>query len=251
MRSGLGLALALVGCRFDAGTHGTAGPSDAPANDSNTDAARDAALPDAPADAPPPPRCAEQTTGPTTIAGALGDSSQPGAEPDLTCAPAELPIGFWFDITPSDPPGWNEPTVAVTHVRCGRIVAPQTGAFATTPEEATASTVGHCSGWPIPTASAELDCPSGTVVVGLSGNEGTHSSSKSLFDSVVVQCAQLAVSGAPTGTVTTLSFTDTGTRTDTVQTVTCGSGQALASVGIHTNCGQDALILKCAPVACQ
>jgi hypothetical protein len=229
-------ATAVLGCSFRA-----QGPSSAPA---------DAAAPDAPDAAIPFAPCvAAPTSAPAVVAALGGDGGDP--RPALACAADELPIGIAFDVS-QDPISDHADQHAMVNVRvrCARVSRTPAGTFTLMPGVQLSSTGGmggNCSDYFPIVPSVEATCQAGTVLVGITGNRADDT----LYNTVALICAALAVDGTPTALTTTHPVTGTGTYTNQPQTARCAASQVIASFGIRSGCGQDQLSVACAPVGCQ
>ena len=216
-----------------------------------TDAAHDAA-PGAPSDASPPAdvaTCTVTGSGALVAAGTIGGTGGT-AEPALACAPSELPIGIQLDMSSAPIDNHGDEVVAVaTHLRCGTIARDGSGAMVTTPAELVTQPGGqgggNCSQYFPTTATTEVDCPTGAVIVGLDGNLPEDT----LFNSLTITCAALSSTLVTTTTVA-LPVDATG-DSDQLQHAPCPAGTALVQLGLHGACGQDELLPQCAALACQ
>src|SRR5262249_41772804 len=161
-------------------------------------------------------------------AGAIGGGGGT-AETALACAPSEVPIGIQLDMSSSPIDNHGDEVVAVaTHLRCGTIARAGSGAMVTTPAELVTQPGGHsrgnCRQYFPTTATTEVDCPSGAVIVGLDGNLPDDT----LFNSLKITCGSL--SGALV-TTTTIALPVDGTGDDDqVQHAPCPTGTALAQL---------------------
>ena len=254
------LALAVAACDFrpteatgsDSGSDSGSGSGSGSGSDAGGSDA--SVTSDASPDAPPlTVTCGVVATATPASPGALGSTSGGSSGPDLACPAGELPTGFSFDTTTANPPGgWNEHVVSAVHAHCARLERLSDGTLRVTHDPTAVSvTTGGCGNWPTVTPGSELDCPEGSVVTAMSGNEATMGGTHSLFDHVVMTCAPLDAAGHPTTPTSDVTFTDTGSDTSRPQAATCPGGTAVISFGTRGGCGLDELAPRCAAIACQ
>ena len=207
-----------------------------------------ATVPDGPSSTDAPP-CGLTATSPSTDGGTLGSTAGGDALAPLTCPAGELPIGAAFDLTdnPISNHG-NQRLVAGVHVRCGTLT--QTAAAVTvTPTELQSIHGGagaNCSAYRPFTTSAEARCPTGTVLVGLDGNQPDDV----LFNHVALRCAPLGVAGAIGADVTLVPVDGTGIDSNRPQTAACPAGTIVVALKPNAGCGIDGVVLTCAPLTC-
>jgi hypothetical protein len=183
--------------------------------------------------------------------GQLGSTDGGSTGPNLICPAGELPVGFAFDTSSKAPPEWSQQAVGVTHVRCATIAARSDGTVHATPDATLLEvTTGPCNDWPPFVPGGELDCPDGSVVVAMSGNEAHAGGTRSLFDTVAMTCAVLDLTGAPTAVTSQVVFADTAHNTDRPEAPACGAGEVVVQLATRTGCAQDALALQCAKLSC-
>ena len=207
------------------------------------ESAADAGGSDAFGDAVSARACGVHASGLAATAGVLGGNGGGSAQPDLACGVGELPIGFAFDMSGGRPAN-NEPVVVAIHVRCATIARDASGLVTSIPAELPSDSGlhGFCDfgGWTPSAMGAEIACPRGQVIVGMIGNQAATS----LYNTVAMDCAPFAG-----GSTTTIGF-PTGNFSNSPQHVSCPSGEAVAKLGVNAGCGQDELIVDCAPVVC-
>jgi hypothetical protein len=184
--------------------------------------------------------CRVQASGAAIAVGVLGGDAG-SMQPDLACASGELPIGFQFDLSQGNVTVF-EPAVVAVHVRCATITRDTSGRATSLPSKMVSDSGDHtlCIGWGTHDGD-ELWCPTGQVIVGISGNEAASS----LYNTVAIECAPLGG-----GATTTITYGNTGSFSNQPQHPACPPGSAVASFGVQSSCGQDELIVKCAPVGC-
>jgi hypothetical protein len=210
-------------------------------------ASADAAL-DVPADAAPACQLVVGTQ--MTSAAALGGGGGGSPQPDATCPPGALPVGFAFDM--SQGANTNNQHVVVTfHVRCGRIARTAAGRVATTPTmlvdvNQSGGPLDCLFGWGKDSGS-ELWCPTGQAIVGMTGN----AAASSLYNTVAMQCQGIDDDGQLAGAITTIAFGNTYAYANQPEIATCPAGTAVARFAIRAGCGQDETTPACAPVSCQ
>jgi hypothetical protein len=206
-------------------------------------AAVDGGTGDVSGDVPPAVAATPLAWTPHARAGVLGGTGGGSTQPDLACGVGELPIGFAFDMSGGRPAN-NQPVVVAIHVRCATIGRDVSGLVTSTPAELPSDPGlhGFCDfgGWTPSAMGAEMVCPRGQVMVGMIGNEAATS----LYNTVAIDCAPFGG-----GAATTIGF-PTGNFSNSPQQVACPSGAAIAKLGVNAGCGQDELIVDCAPIAC-
>jgi len=181
-------------------------------------------------------------------AGSIGGGGG-SSETALACGGSELPIGIQLDMSNMAIPNHGNEVVAVaTHMRCGAIKRDASGAMMTVQAELVTQLgdqgSGDCSKYFPTTATSEVDCPNGAVIVGLDGNLPLDT----LFNSLTITCASL--SGATITTTTLTRPVDQTDATDHPQSAPCPPGSALAQLGLQGGCAQDELLPQCAALTC-
>lgn len=156
--------------------------------------------------------------------------------PKMGCAPTDVLIGIGFDFST------NVKTATRTTVVCGKVEADQNGTVKTTQTTTQKSGGSGCYGWdPAPSTPLAM-CPSGWVIVGISGKNAGDT----LFHSVSVTCAKMDVGGKPTDIVQTTPIPATNAGGGTPKSVMCPAGTVARYFETRAGCGQDALTLYCA-----
>lgn len=192
--------------------------------------------------------CAIQPTGSVSPSTTLGEIDV-GMDPPLTCNAGDVVVGFAFYITPSNAPGWNERVAKATRVICGHITHDR-GAFHTARTTMTDSPESSCINWSAGVLTPETTCPDGQVVVGVSGNEAKNAGATAMFDNISIQCAALDSTFTPVQPSTSIAVPNSSTNTDRPDVAACPDGFAATSVEVYRGCGEDALVLQCAALAC-
>lgn len=233
------VACLLVGCGFHPGL-----------GELDPDAAAPGDASDPPADGVMVAACTLAISGGATPApGVIGGTSGTARTP-ATCADGELPIGLGFDVS-QNPISNHADQVAMVNlrVRCGQVARRTDGVFVTTPMETFESIGGmggNCSAY-FPTVVAdEVVCPAGHVLVGVTGNRLDDT----LYNTVAIQCAALAIDGSVTAQISAHPIANTGANNNQPMAAVCPAGTAIASFGIRSGCGHDQLAPQCAALAC-
>lgn len=213
------------------------------ATDDATGDAGDAAAPTPDA----PPACRLGVGAPTGDGGVLGSTSGGDAVAALTCPDHQLPIGASFDLTdnPISNHG-NQRLIAGVAIRCGTIDLPTMTVTPTDLPSVHGGTGGNCAAYRPFTTSAEARCPTGTVLVGLDGNQPDAV----LFNHVALRCAALTYPATIGGDVTIVPVDGTGTDSNQPQTAACPADTAVVALRPNAGCGIDGLVLSCAPLTC-
>jgi hypothetical protein len=191
---------------------------------------------DAPADAHPLPACMAMLAGSPQVVGHLGSGAS--SNRDFACPTGELPIGFGF-VTSAAGVAGSEQSVLTTRVLCGHVARDAQGNATTTPSSTVDSFPNPCgiNG----TAGTERSCPSGMVLVGITGNTPGNSD----YNSVKIYCRPL--DGAA---VVSVTFADTGAYTSNPQSAQCTSNEVISSFSARVGCTQESLVARCSALAC-
>jgi hypothetical protein len=229
--------LVLGGCSFHDGAFPDAGGrSDTPAP---TDAVPDA-----------DPSCVISGSSIHVPGGYIGGTGG-SALPDVMCPENTVPIGLAFAMTQGTLSNHNNQRAAVdVHVRCGRVGRDAAGQMTSTPSNVVTrngGNGGNCSSYASPQETAEVTCPAGQVLVGVTGNtpDGT------LYNTVALQCAVLTPPATLSPTATSVAVAGTGSYTNMPQAASCPVGSGVIGFVVRAGCGQDQLGPICAPLTCQ
>jgi hypothetical protein len=194
--------------------------------------------------------CTVVATGARIDTGTIGGNGG-SPSPDLACPIGDLPVGIGFDMSQDTLGNYNDERVAVVaHVTCASIMRDTSGALHAAVDTIVSSSASHadtCDGFQPTNSVPDVDCPAGSVLVGVAGNKA----GSSLYNTVSISCARLSPDGQPTAAVTTLDVSGTSTYTNAPQSVTCAPGTAIASFGILSGCGQDELVVRCSTIECR
>lgn len=227
----------LAGCSFSAPDPGASASVDAPAE----------------IDAPPMVPACTITAAPGAMPApaSLGEfpgSSHGSSRSPVDCMPGELPIGIGFGTTtnPVDL-GGNERVVVSIALQCASLSRRTDGSISIAPGSRDSFTSQSCSPPWSPTTTAPVAlCPTGTVLVGVTGNGGTDS----LFNTVRLTCAALTPTGELGTTTLAVPVVDTGSYTNKPQTAACPDGRVVVGFSLRSGCGIDKLTPSCAPLRC-
>lgn len=243
--------LFVAGCGFHVAGGGPGGPT-GDGGDGQDTAQDSSPGDDSPIDSPAVSACTIQATGTPAALAPIGGTGGSHVA-DLGCAATGLPIGLAFEVTPNPVSGHaNQILMVSVKLRCGTIVRATSGGMQTTSAEQVVntalmgSTPSSCDSYRPPVATGEVLCPAGQVIVGVAGNRADTT----LYNSVAIVCAALALDGSVTGTTQTLAIAGTGMYTNQPQASSCPAGQAIVSLRAQSGCGQDGLTPSCAPLTC-
>ena len=171
------------------------------------------------------------------LAGRIGGDGG-GVGPQQGCSDADVLIGLAIDWSDGRGEGVRTTTI------CGSVSVSSGGVVTTTPTTREVRGGTGCGGWDPSTTSAEVICPSGSAIVGLTGLRSTLSGTPTLFDDLSIVCQGLAPDGSAAGPTTTLNIPGGGAA-GSMQDVSCPAGQIARFFRTRSGCAQDALDLFC------
>jgi cysteine-rich repeat protein len=184
--------------------------------------------------------CASPSTsfGASQSGGMLGGMGG-GPNGPLSCDPTDAMIGLAFDVSN------GQQNVTRTNITCGTLSVDQNGVVSTTQSDTYTSGGSGCGGWDPSTPSSNVTCPNGYVITGITGLGlgGT------LFSDVTINCNRILSDGSISQSEATTIFISGSEGAGTnPQTALCPDGMLAQAFETRSGCGQDALVITCAPV---